>query len=73
MVAMDFFAALNCYDFLNQYCSNLLKNPTVRGLTSFIGAVVLISSSHSCVTLTAYLYSLPFRLGSCLDGTSGPS
>ena len=32
MVAMDFFAALNCYDFLNQYCSNLLKNPTVRGL-----------------------------------------
>ena len=33
MVAMDFFAALNCYDFLNQYCSNLLKNPTVRGLT----------------------------------------
>ena len=34
MVAMDFFAALNCYDFLNQYCSNLLKNPTVRGLMS---------------------------------------
>ena len=34
MVAMDFFAALNCYDFLNQYCSNLLKNPTVRGLKS---------------------------------------
>ena len=32
MVAMDFFAALNCYDFLNQYCSNLMKNPTVRGL-----------------------------------------
>ena len=21
------------YDFLNLYCSNLLKNPTVRGLT----------------------------------------
>ena len=33
MVAMDFFAALNCYDFLNQYSSNLLKNPTVRGLS----------------------------------------
>ena len=33
MVAMDFFAALNSYDFFNQYCSNLLKNPTVRGLT----------------------------------------
>ena len=36
MVAMDFFAALNCYDFLNQYCSNLLKNPTVRGLSSLL-------------------------------------
>ena len=36
MVAMDFFAALNCYDFLNQYCSNLLKNPTVRGLIEYI-------------------------------------
>ena len=32
MVAMDFFSALNCYDFLKQYSSNLLKNPTVRGL-----------------------------------------
>ena len=30
--AMDFFAALNSYNFFNQYCSNLLKNPTVRGL-----------------------------------------
>ena len=28
MVAMDFFAAWNCYDFFNQYCSYLLKNPT---------------------------------------------
>ena len=46
---------------------------TFVGLNSFIGAVMLISSSHSCVTLTAYLYSLPFHLGSCLDGTSGPS
>ena len=36
MVAMDFFAASNSYDFFNQYCSNLLKNPTVRGLTSLI-------------------------------------
>ena len=33
MVAMDFFAASNSYDFFNQYCSNLLKNPTVGGLT----------------------------------------
>ena len=32
MVAMDFFAASNSYDFFNQYCSNLLKNPTVRGV-----------------------------------------
>ena len=32
MVAIDLFAALNSYDFFNQYCSNLLKNPTVRGL-----------------------------------------
>ena len=40
MVAMDFFAALNCYDFLNQYCSNLLKNPTVRGLRNYVMVVV---------------------------------
>ena len=26
------FAASKFYDFFNQYCSNLLKNPTVRGL-----------------------------------------
>ena len=32
MVAMDFLEASNFYDFFNQYCSNLLKNPTVRGL-----------------------------------------
>ena len=32
MVAMYFFAASKFYDFFNQYCSNLLKNPTVRGL-----------------------------------------
>ena len=37
MVAVDFFAALNSYDFFNQYCSNLLKNPTVRGLTDEVG------------------------------------
>ena len=36
---MDFFAASNSYDFFNQYCSNLLKNPTVRGLTSLISDV----------------------------------
>ena len=35
MVAMDFFAASNSYDFFNQYCSNLLKNLTVRGLNYF--------------------------------------
>ena len=33
MVAMDFFAASRFYNFFNKYCSNLLKNPTVRGLT----------------------------------------
>ena len=33
MVAMDFFEASNFYDFFNQYCLNLLKNPTVRGLS----------------------------------------
>ena len=32
LVAMDFFAASNSYDFFNHYCSNLLKNPMVRGL-----------------------------------------
>ena len=32
MVAMDLFEASNFYDFFNQYCLNLLKNPTVRGL-----------------------------------------
>ena len=36
MVTMDFFAASNSYDFFNQYCSNLLKNPTVRGLICFL-------------------------------------
>ena len=50
MVAMDFFAALNCYDFLNQYCSNLLKNPTVRGLSTsddqFACFAHLLTSSH---------------------------
>ena len=35
MVAMEFFAASNSYDFFNQYCSNLLKNPTVRGLANW--------------------------------------
>ena len=51
MVAMDFFAALNCYDFLNQYCSNLLKNPTVRGLMSnfffWVDSRVVISEDCS--------------------------
>ena len=39
MVAMDFFAASNSYDFLNQYCPNLLKNPTVRGLRILVGSL----------------------------------
>ena len=30
-----FFAASNFYDFFNQYRSNMLKNPTVRGLKPF--------------------------------------
>ena len=34
MVAKDFFTASKFYDFFNQYCSNLLKNPTVRGLNT---------------------------------------
>ena len=42
MVAMDFFAALNSYDFFNQYCSNLLKNPTVRGLMMILTFLALI-------------------------------
>ena len=29
------FVASNSYDFCNQYCSNLLKNPTVRGLRNY--------------------------------------
>ena len=49
MVAMDFFAALNCYDFLNQYCSNLLKNPTVRGLMFII--VIIINIFHLFIHL----------------------
>ena len=36
MVAMDFFEASNFYDFFNQYCLNLLKNPTVRGLNTLL-------------------------------------
>ena len=43
MVAMDFFEASNFYDFFNQYCLNLLKNPTVRGLiceNDYIGIVI---------------------------------
>ena len=34
MVAKDFFTASKFYDFFNQYCSNLLKNPAVRGLNT---------------------------------------
>ena len=31
---IDFFAASNSYDIFNQYRSNLLKNPTVRGFSN---------------------------------------
>ena len=31
-----FFTASNSYDFINLYCSNLLKNATVRGLSGHI-------------------------------------
>ena len=34
MVAMFFFATSKFYNLFNQYCSNLLKNPTVRGLST---------------------------------------
>ena len=30
MVAMDFFAALNSYDFFNQYCSNFAESDGER-------------------------------------------
>ena len=53
MVAMDFFAALNCYDFLNQYCSNLLKNPTVRGLShKSVSSNEIISWKITCETVS---------------------
>ena len=37
------FAATNSYDFFNLYCSNLLKNPTVRG----------VNTGESLITLAA--------------------
>ena len=43
MVAMDFFEASNFYDFFNQYCLNLLKNPTVRGLKPSISRIFPLS------------------------------
>ena len=46
MVAMDFFAASNSYDFFNQYCSNLLKNPTVRGLPLLFHSIVGLARSR---------------------------
>ena len=42
MVAMDFFAASNSYAFFNQYCSNLLKNLTVRGLMNSLKSLHLV-------------------------------
>ena len=47
------FAALNCYDFLNQYCSNLLKNPTVRGLTS-----VLVCNRTSTISYSMFFKAI---------------
>ena len=61
---MDFFAALNCYDFLNQYCSNLLKNPTVRGLRNSkeLHAVWINSCTkdvrHKMAVLSMYAHCL---------------
>ena len=46
MVAMDFFAASNSYDFFNQYCANLLKNSTVRGLTNAVLADAILIPLH---------------------------
>ena len=55
MVAMDFFEASNFYDFFNQYCLNLLKNPTVRGLKSYIIKVKVIFSLKIIVTLVLHI------------------
>ena len=53
MVAMDFFEASNFYDFFNQYCLNLLKNPTVRGLNTHIaGSSQLKEFNFSYLFLT---------------------
>ena len=53
MVAMDFFAAWNCYDFFNQYCSNLLKNPTVRGLTLILTSMLTVTLVLELVLMLA--------------------
>ena len=46
MVAMDFFEASNYYDFFNQYFLNLLKNPTVRGLTDGVLTDAILIPPH---------------------------
>ena len=51
MVAMDFFEASNFYDFFNQYCLNLLKNPTVRGLTNTVKNGVFQNSCLGCLNV----------------------
>ena len=62
MVAMDFFAASNSYDFFNQYCSNLLKNLMVRGLRLYYFYSKADWSIHADMnlyfTLTLKLYFL---------------
>ena len=64
MVAMDFFAALNSYDFFNQYCSNLLKNPTVRGLMVMVSSKsIRFSESYALAQLGMPQLSLKNRRG----------
>ena len=40
-VIQVYLAASKFYDFLNQYCSNMLKNPTVRGLKNYLSENIL--------------------------------
>ena len=58
MVAMDFFVASNSYDFFNQYCSNLLKNPTVRGLIDLF-RILVRSVKSDLVNLFSFEQMLP--------------
>ena len=47
MVARDFFAFMNLYDFLYENCLNLLKNPTVKGLKAYIIRIYRFSFTSS--------------------------